>query len=497
MPKLCLFVYNKLSLKRERGRFMKKIARFIPLLFIPMVLSSCTLLKDALGNLVNGLNNNTSSSQNNSSSSSNSGNNSSSNSSSSPSSSSSTPAKQAEWTIMVYMCGADLESDSRGGYASKDIEEMRSTSGQPDSVNIIFETGGASRWQSGIIGGSGTKQVTANELGRYHIRDNSFIKDGKETEASMGLSTTLQSFLEWGFEKYPAKKYGVILWNHGGAMDGVCFDENYSNDSLTADEIDEAVTKARNNKGVSNKLEFLTYDACLMAIQDLAAVNAKNFKYMLSSQESEVGDGYDYDAWLPTLYANPTTVSTQTVLAKIADTFIAENGGKDSSGDQTQSVFDLTKMDAYTTAFNNFSTSLSSIINSQTKWDNFATLVSGSSVQAYAVEDGGVDCYNLADSAADIERSGKGQSVLGAMKNSSTYSSMTSQITALENAVNDVVVHETHQRGTYGCGMCIAAPIAGLIDQETYETQTPFTTWYNLCSKYGNWHTSGGGGWWY
>lgn len=488
---------------------MKKITRLIPLLFAPLVLTSCSTLSDTIKNLLPGNNNASSSSSNNNSTNSSQGGhtsqggNSSSSGQSSQSGSSSSSSSSGggevpptptptddEWTIMVYMCGADLESDSRdGGYASKDIEEIRKTLNQPDNVNIIIETGGAASWKSNIIGGSGTRKVTAGELGRYHIENNNFVKDGKVDNANMGDKDTLKSFLNWGFETYPANKYGLILWNHGGAMEGVCFDENYGNDGLTADEIDYAVTNARSKNGISDKLEFLTYDACIMAIQDLAEVNSHNFKYMLSSQESEVGDGYDYDAWLPTLYSNPTTVSTKTILTEIADTFIEEN--KNAATDQTQSVFDLSKMSAYKTAFDNFSSGLAGIINSQDKWNSFASIVTGSNVQTYA--EGEVDIYNLADSPKDIERSGKGKGLLTALKNDSTYSSISTQIANLEAAVSDVVVYEIHQTGTYGCGMCIAVPTAGNIEQDTYQQQTPFTTWYNLCAQYGTWYS----GWWW
>ena len=552
---------------------MKKIIKFIPLIFAPLVLSSCSMVSDALSNLAGGLGNilngNTNNSSDNSSNSQqggsssqggNSSQGSSSSSSSQGSSSSSTTggsvtisqtsasvsvgstttlsatasdgskitwssnktsvatvnngvvtgvgvgsatitasatisgksysktcavtvtssSGKAAWTILVYMCGADLESKSgsAGGYASKDIEEIRATVNQPSNVNIVFETGGAKSWKSGIIQGSGVKQVTAGELGRYHISGNNFIKDGKVSNANMGLASTLQSFLTWGFQTYPADKYGLILWNHGGAMDGVCFDENFSNDSLTTDEVASATTNARNTCGISDKLEFITYDACLMAVQDIAEANSSNFKYMLSSQETEVGDGYDYDAWLPTLYSNPTTVTTPTILEKIADTFIDENGGEDYYGDQTQSVYDLSVMNSYKTAFDNFSSGLASIVNNQDKWDAFAKICTNGSVQTYGEEQ--YDIYNLAGT----------KGLLKVMEGDSTYDSISTQINALDTMVSQLVIHEIHQKGIYGCGVCIAVPADGWLVQSTYNQQTNFRTWYSLCNKYGTWYSS-------
>ena len=52
----------------------------------------------------------------------------------------------------------------------------------------------------------------------------------------MGKSKTFQDFLEWGLTEYPAEKTAVIMWNHGGAMQGVCSDENYNGDMFLCDE---------------------------------------------------------------------------------------------------------------------------------------------------------------------------------------------------------------------------------------------------------------------
>jgi len=41
-----------------------------------------------------------------------------------------------QWTILMYICGADLES--RSSLASGDINEILSVNGQPDDVNIVI-----------------------------------------------------------------------------------------------------------------------------------------------------------------------------------------------------------------------------------------------------------------------------------------------------------------------------------------------------------------------
>ena len=131
------------------------------------------------------------------------------------------PAKDA-WTIMIYMCGSDLESQY--GFASEDIKEILSVENQPDDVNIIIETGGCKRWKS--------YNISNRKLSRYHIENNKLVLDTTLKNASMGEKSTFESFLTWGLESYPAEKTGLIIWNHGGALSGACYDDNYNGDTL-------------------------------------------------------------------------------------------------------------------------------------------------------------------------------------------------------------------------------------------------------------------------
>ena len=274
--------------------------------------------------------------------------------------------KKDKYTIMVYMCGADLESGfdgystnaSAAGLGSKDIFEMCSASDKPKDVNIIIETGGAKAWKN--------SKIDKNKLQRWHIEDGALVKDQDLQRESMGESSTFQSFLEWGLKKYPAEKTGVILWNHGGAMQGVCYDENYNDDSLLASEVSEALAGAFKNAGRKEKLEWIGYDACLMQVQDIAEANSDYFNYMVGSQESEAGEGWDYDRWLDNLYRGE---STEQILTEICDTFVEfyDNHYGKSSNDQTLSFLDLSKMSEYKTAWDNLSTKISSTIGSSKK----------------------------------------------------------------------------------------------------------------------------------
>ena len=344
-------------------------------------------------------------------------------------------------TVMIYMCGADLESEN--GLASMDLDEILSVSGQPDEVNIVVETGGANSWKK--------SQIPSNKLARWEIRNRQFIKKQELTYASMGLTSTLQGFMEWSFQNYPSDKYGLILWNHGGAMGGCCFDEKKDNDSLLANEVYDAVTGAKASKGITNKLEWITYDACLMAVQDVAEYNSYNFNYMLCSQESEAGYGYDYDAWLPTLYNNPG-INGGDLLEVIGHTFMVEEKALFQAWgdpfDQTQSVFDLSKMAAYKTAFESIASDLNTIIGTNSsKAQTLGQLIS-------QAREYGLDEYGDSSGFEVFDM----KEALNKVKANSTFSSISSKVTSFYNALDDLVICEEHGEGTTGCGMCIYSP---------------------------------------
>lgn len=123
-------------------------------------------------------------------------------------------------------------------------------------------------------------------------------------EVNMGSPDTLFRFINYTVKNYPAKKYALILWDHGGGYFGACWDEDNGNDRLTVSEIRQALMEARQQLGI--KFSILGFDACLMgcieiiyALRDLADI-------AVFSQEYEPGDGWPYDSILSYLTSNPS-----------------------------------------------------------------------------------------------------------------------------------------------------------------------------------------------
>ena len=415
------------------------------------------------------------------------------------------------------MCGSNLESgyDSETGktnvkdasLATGDIEEILSVSNQPDDVNIIIETGGARAWN--------TKYgISSSKLGRWHVENKKLVKDTELTYASMGLASTFQSFLEWGLTSYPAEKTGVILWNHGGAMGGVCYDEKKNDDSLYNSEVSSAVQAAFANTG-TDKLEWIGYDACLMAVQDVAEFNSKYFNYMVCAQESEAGEGWDYDTWVDDLYAGK---STETILKAICDGFVQSYQTNYSNpynmpNDQTLSFLNLNNMATYKSAFETLAKNMSSKVSSYGK-NNFqkffknnvkfygSTRYSSAELQEYANYYGctvndiineyslvqGPDGFYYADYGYDYFGVFDAMDFLNELSKNSSFSSLSSDISTTKNALSNLIVYNKAGADAGDSnGLSIFFPLSSNCGKSVIYTtsQTNFTNWRSIVNSYG------------
>ena len=104
------------------------------------------------------------------------------------------------WTVMMYLCGTDLESQY--GFASINLSEI-CEAGLNDNVNFVIETGGAGAWHTGGI--------SDRELSCFHVKNGEMLLDETCPSSSMGDADTLKDFIKWGASEYPADRYMLIL----------------------------------------------------------------------------------------------------------------------------------------------------------------------------------------------------------------------------------------------------------------------------------------------
>ncbi|MFZ2631311.1 MAG: clostripain-related cysteine peptidase [Desulfosalsimonadaceae bacterium] len=208
----------------------------------------------------------------------------------------------ADWTYMVYM-GADNNLSTAGLF---DLNEME-TAGSGEKVNIVLQAEFSSFYTDfGAIGHDGYGGETLRfRVGNDGNPDNVNLEAGKSTgNVDMGSPEALAGFIKWASATYPAEHYALVIWDHGAGwkkstlFKGAVQDET-SDSFMSLPELAGAVRTA----GVH--LDVVNFDACLMAMYEVAYEFLGLTDYMVFSEEVEPGEGDPYDTILSALKARP------------------------------------------------------------------------------------------------------------------------------------------------------------------------------------------------
>lgn len=254
-------------------------------------------------------------------------------------------------TVMLYMCGTDLES--KYGMSSSDLQEIANAK-YGDNVKIIVYTGGCSRWKTSGISSS-TNQIYQVVNGGLKL----LVSD--DGAKPMTDPNTLSAFIQYCNQNFPANRNELILWDHGGgSVSGYGYDEKYqSSGSMSL----SGISQALKNGGV--KFDFIGFDACLMATAETALMLNDYADYMVASEETEPGIGWYYTNWVTNL-GNNTSLPTVEIGKNIVDDFVTKCAEKCRGQKTTLSVIDLAEF-ANTVPSNltAFSKSISTKISNQ------------------------------------------------------------------------------------------------------------------------------------
>ncbi len=231
-------------------------------------------------------------------------------------------------TVLVYLIGSDLESTN--GSASDDIAEMMEAE-FGDNLNLILMTGGATSWYNEQIS-SDTCQYWQVKDGQLHL-----LQDDLGL-LNMTTPETLVDFINYSASTFPADRYHLILWDHGGGtLGGFGLDENYPDSTLTLQSLETAFSQS------PVKFDFVGFDACLMATAETAYMLEPHADYLIASQEIEPGSGWYYTHWLTNLGANPS-MPTVDVGVNIIDDFVEVCTYQEIVPQATLSITELRQM---------------------------------------------------------------------------------------------------------------------------------------------------------
>ncbi|MDO8989948.1 MAG: clostripain-related cysteine peptidase [Sideroxyarcus sp.] len=259
-----------------------------------------------------------------------------------------------QWTYMVYMGADNNLSDAGAG----DINEME-TVGSNDNVAIVVQAEFSSKYSPGL---------TTPDTRRIYVQNDNNTNSVNLTGTSlgnvnMGAPATLAAFITWAKATYPAEHYALVIWDHGSGwkarevadpLRGAVQDET-SGSFMSLPDLAKAVA----DSGVH--LDIVNFDACLMAMYEVAYEFRGLTDYMVFSEETEPGAGDPYDTILSALKQNPT-MSSRTLASTIVDKY-NDYYAPNTRESTTKSAVDMAQIDTLDAKIVALSTALDSSTN--------------------------------------------------------------------------------------------------------------------------------------
>jgi len=208
-------------------------------------------------------------------------------------------AELKEWTVMVFINAKNNLEE----FGLRDLNEME-TAGSSAKVSIVAELGRIKGYYDGDGDWTGVRRyLVGKDTDTARISSPPLMDLGP---ADMGDYRNVIDFVRWAKAQYPAKKYMLVIWNHGSgwspkaaatAPRGISYDDQSGNHI----NIPQLGAILRETGGV----DVYASDACLMQMAEVAWEIKDQASYIVGSEETEPADGYPYDALLGGLAANP------------------------------------------------------------------------------------------------------------------------------------------------------------------------------------------------
>ncbi len=284
-----------------------------------------------------------------------------------------------EWLVMLYQNADDpiLEGD-----IFTDLNEAEWVGSTP-AVTIVSQLDRYDGEFAGDGDWTGSKRFLVE-------RDRDLTAIGSREladlgEVDSGAPETLVDFAVWAMKNYPAKKYALILSDHGAGWVGGWNDSAPEEaSSLTINEIDQALATILQETKV-RQFEFLGFDACLMSEMEVLAGMAPYAHYAVASQETEPALGWAYAKFLGALTTKPAQSGAELAgnivksyivndmrivdnaartnyLAELgADAISAKAMAAQMSEDVTLTAIDLSKITPLMAALNEFAFALTTV----------------------------------------------------------------------------------------------------------------------------------------
>ena len=292
--------------------------------------------------------------------------------------------KGQDRTIMVYMIGSDLESEAAA--ASLDITEMKDAQFDPEHTKVLVYTGGTKKWA--------LDEISENENAIFEVVDGGINKVRTFDKRVMTEPQNLVDFVNYAYENYPADMYDLVLWDHGG---GPIFGYGYDENAMLGSPMKvTALAKALSETNLilsGKKFDLVGFDACLMGSVEVAMALSNYSDYMIASEESEPGDGWNY-GFLNDLSKDYHVSNTEELGKSIIDHYVSHYDDYAYDVDLSLSLVDLSKVSKLANSTDELFSDIREKINAET-FSRYSQLMTRDKVYGYTGRDS--ESYDLVD----------------------------------------------------------------------------------------------------
>jgi hypothetical protein len=318
----------------------------------------------------------------------------------------------SKWTVMVYL-DADNNLETYGVGNFIDMAASAAVGPGPHDVNVLVQM---DRYvgNGGYGGWTDTKRFEVLNGSTPVDSDPGFVSD--LGELNMGDPATLTEFVGWAKAYRPADRYMIVLWNHGngwkgtksnGLLRGVCFDDTNGDDFIDNKALDSALNTI--TSGGTNKVDVLTFDACLMGMAEVDSQVSSYCRMRTGSEEVVPGTGIPYNTVVGDLVADPDMDEKQ-LAATIVDRFY-----ESYPRGQEFAAVDMSRTDALDAAMERLSSCVSS------RWeDNYGAVWKAAYGGQHFNDWEYIDLYSFAgilqEETADATLKSRCQEVMDAVK---------------------------------------------------------------------------------
>ena len=246
------------------------------------------------------------------------------------------PAK--EWTVLIYMNGAnDLET-----YGLLNTNQLEQ-SGSTEDINFVVQYKRfAGRYDNSDGDWGDTRRFYVDRANDPTQIESTLIS--QHNGVDMGDKSRLSEFVQWGVTTFPARRYCLVLWNHGAGWRSVKsvkkVTRGLSYDDATGSHIETIDVPGAISHPSGRMWDLLVMDCSLMQMTEVIYELRNKAEYIVGSQESPPGEGLPYDAFARTLVRTPN-IQTKDLAVDLVTQTINRYG---TLSNTTQSVIDTSQV---------------------------------------------------------------------------------------------------------------------------------------------------------